>query len=230
MGYAKEQPTIETKIIFVISGGAKREKDYFKLLVRDGQIKRLKIAFVSKTGQGLLPKQMNTLAQDFLEKKRFQTETASYSINADDRLFLLQDMDEFEADIRGIFVDGQTEQTTWIISNPSFEIWLFYHKFDSTEGLLDEGRNKPVSERSQWLKHRLNELVPGGINPVNAFADIRTAIANSRKNYAEEGGMPQLYATQMYILAESVLNVLDNEFDEMLKRRENRTKMFLKGE
>lgn len=227
VGYAKEQPTVETQIIFVISGGAKREKDYFKQIIKDRKIKRLKIVFTSKDGQGLVPQQMNELAKDFVQQKRFRTETDSYSIDADDTLFMLQDMDEFEAEIKSIFHGERIAQTEWIVSNPSFEIWLFYHKFDSPKGILDEGVNKPLSERSQWLKRKLDDIVPGGINPVAIFTNIRTAIENSEKNYAEIDGLPMLYSTQMHVLAERILAVMGDEFDNMLKRREERLKDFL---
>lgn len=178
--YLKGEATIETKIVFIISGGDKREKDYFKMLMKDRHIRRLKIAFVSKKGQGLVPSQMFELAKEYLFNKRFVTETDSFSIDADDTLYLVQDMDEFEADIRAMFdKDDEIRQATWIVSNPSIEVWLFYHKFDTPKGYLDEGLKKPLSERSQWLKKKLDALVPGGINPINAFADIRIAIANS---------------------------------------------------
>lgn len=40
--YLKGEATIETKIVFIISGGDKREKDYFKMLMKDRHIRRLK--------------------------------------------------------------------------------------------------------------------------------------------------------------------------------------------
>lgn len=188
--YLKGEAAIETKIVFIISGGDKREKDYFKMLMKDRHIRRLKIAFVSKKGQGLVPSQMFELAKEYLFNKRFVTETDSFSIDADDTLYLVQDMDEFEVDIRTMFDKGdEIQQATWIVSNPSIEVWLFYHKFDTPKGYLDEGLKKPLSERSQWLKKKLDALVPGGINPINAFADIRIAIANSKANYKEYNGL-----------------------------------------
>lgn len=226
-GYAKEQPTVETQIVFIISGGAKREKDYFKQIIKDRKIKRLKIAFTSKDGQGLVPQQMNDLANEFIQQKRFRTETESYSIDTGDTLFMLQDLDEFESEIKKILRNERIAQTDWIVSNPSFEIWLFYHRFDTPKDILDEGINKPLSERSQWLKRKLDDIVPGGINPVTILANVRTAIENSKKNYSEIDGLPALYSTQMHILAERALAVLGDEFDDMLKRREERLKEFL---
>lgn len=229
--YLKGEATIETKIVFIISGGDKREKDYFKMLMKDRHIRRLKIAFVSKKGQGLVPSQMFELAKEYLFNKRFVTETDSFSIDADDTLYLVQDMDEFEADIRAMFDKGdEIRQATWIVSNPSIEVWLFYHKFDTPKGYLDEGLKKPLSERSQWLKKKLDALVPGGINPINAFADIRIAIANSKANYKEYNGLPDVYSTQMHILAEDILNTLGNEFDEMLQRRKEMAERFMRSE
>lgn len=229
--YLKGEATIETKIVFIISGGDKREKDYFKMLMKDRHIRRLKIAFVSKKGQGLVPSQMFELAKEYLFNKRFVTETDSFSIDADDTLYLVQDMDEFEVDIRTMFDKGdEIQQATWIVSNPSIEVWLFYHKFDTPKGYLDEGLKKPLSERSQWLKKKLDALVPGGINPINAFADIRIAIANSKANYKECNGLPDVYSTQMHILAEDILNTLGNEFDEMLQRRKEMAERFMRSE
>lgn len=228
--YSKGEAAIETKIVFIISGGDKREKDYFKMLMKDRHIRRLKIAFVSKKGQGLVPSQMFELAKEYLFNKRFVTETDSFSIDADDTLYLVQDMDEFEADIRAMFDKGdEIRQATWIVSNPSIEVWLFYHKFDTPKGYLDEGLKKPLSERSQWLKKKLDTLVPGGINPINAFADIRIAIANSKANYKEYNGFPDVYSTQMHILAEDILNTLGNEFDEMLQRRKEMAERFMRS-
>ena len=228
--YSKGEATIETKIVFIISGGDKREKDYFKMLMKDRHIRRLKIAFVSKKGQGLVPSQMFELAKEYLFNKRFVTETDSFGIDANDTLYLVQDMDEFEADIRAMFDKGdEIRQATWIVSNPSIEIWLFYHNFDTPEGYLDEGLKKPLSERSQWLKKKLDALVPGGINPINAFADIRIAIANSKANYKECNGLPDVYSTQMHILAEDILNTLGNEFDEMLQRRKEMAERFMRS-
>lgn len=229
--YLKGEATIETKIVFIISGGDKREKDYFKMLMKDRHIRRLKIAFVSKKGQGLVPSQMFELAKEYLFNKRFVTETDSFSIDADDTMYLVQDMDEFEVDIRTMFDKGdEIQQATWIVSNPSIEVWLFYHKFDTPKGYLDEGLKKPLSERSQWLKKKLGALVPGGINPINAFADIRIAIANSKANYKEYNGLPDVYSTQMHILAEDILNTLGNEFDEMLQRRKEMAERFMRSE
>lgn len=230
LDYSKGEATIETKIVFIISGGDKREKDYFKMLMKDRHIRRLKIAFVSKKGQGLVPSQMFDLAKEYLSNSRFITETDSFSIDSDDRLYLIQDMDEFETDIRSMLEKGdEIQQATWIISNPSIEVWLFYHKYNTPEGYLDEGLKKPLKERSQWLKHRLDELVPGGINPINAFADIRTAIANSKANYKECNGLPDVYSTQMFILAEDILGTLGNEFDEMLQRRKEMAERFMRN-
>lgn len=228
--YSKGEATIETKIVFIISGGDKREKDYFKMLMKDRHIRRLKIAFVSKKGQGLVPSQIFELAKEYLFNKRFVTETDSFGIDANDTLYLVQDMDEFEADIRAMFDKGdEIRQAIWIVSNPSIEIWLFYHNFDTPEGYLDEGLKKPLSERSQWLKKKLDALVPGGINPINAFADIRIAIANSKANYKEYNGLPDVYSTQMHILAKDILNTLGNEFDEMLQRRKEMAERFMRS-
>lgn len=51
--YTKGAPYKSTRIIFILSGGSKREKDYFRPLKTDEQIHSVKVAFRSKEGQGL---------------------------------------------------------------------------------------------------------------------------------------------------------------------------------
>lgn len=228
--YTKGEATIETRIVFVISGGDKRERDYFKMVMKDRNIRRLKIAFVSKAGQGLVPTQMFDLAKEYQSNTVFVTETERYNIATDDTIYLVQDVDEFGQEIRTLLKrQDEILQSKWIISNPSIETWLFYHKFDTPCGILDEGLDKPLNERSQWLKHKLDELVAGGINPINAFADIRTAIVNSKANYREHNGLPDVYSTQMYILAEDILGIMGDEFDQMLQRRKELAIKFMQN-
>lgn len=227
--YSKGAPYISTSMMFILSGGSKREKDYFKPLRTDGNIRSIRIAFRSKDGQGLKPYELKKLAEDFLNSKRFVTEDDnSYSMEEGDILYLLQDVDEFADEIKGYLPDTNARLPyQWIVSNPSFEIWLFYHYHDNPD-VLKDGISMSEHERSKWLKEYLHEIVPGGVKTIRALYNADAAIINSRKNYMESNGFPALYSTQMHYVVESVLSIMGNEFTEMKARQAERTEYYVK--
>lgn len=227
--YSKGAPFISIRIVFILSGGTTRERDYFRPLKSDSQVGSIKIAFRSKEGQGLKPYELKSLAEDFLNTKRFVTEdNNSFQIEDGDILYLLQDVDEFGDEIRGYLSNIDKQQPSqWIISNPSFEIWLFYHYYDSPE-VLHDGINMSEHDRSNWLKEYLNIIISGGVKTTQALYTAEDAIFNSRKNYDEKNGFPNLYSTQMHIVAESILSIMGNEFPEMKARREERVAYYKK--
>lgn len=226
--YTKGEPHLETTVVFILSGGSVREKDYFKPIKDDKQITNIKIAFRSKKGQGLKPYELIAIANDYLKSKIFITEdNLSYHIEDGDIIYLIQDVDEFGTEIKKhLASDYERSAIQWIISNPSFEIWLFYHHFDDP-AMLSEGLSKSEHDRSNWLKEYLHGIIPGGIKPMQALHSADVAINNSRKNYSEVDGFPNIYATQMHIVAERILEILGEEtYNEMNRRRQNRIALF----
>lgn len=229
-GYQKGEPVQDPSFIFIISGGEKREKDYFTLLRQDDGVgNRLKIVFVSKEGQGMPPEAMWKEAEECLDEGCLEEDGKVYSIIEGDKVYLLSDVDEYAPSLQRLLpICGEELCCQWIISNPAFEIWLFYHFFDSPEQLSD-CIDMEVKMRSQWLKRRLNELVAGGINPVQAIKNMPTAIGNSRKNYKEDKPLPKLFSTQMHIVAEHILLVTGDAFQKMLKLQHEKAKTFLEN-
>lgn len=56
--YRKTEGVLSTSLVFVLSGGEKRERDFLLELIRQRELHSLKIAFMSEKGQGLQPYQM----------------------------------------------------------------------------------------------------------------------------------------------------------------------------
>jgi hypothetical protein len=228
--YSKGEPHLDTAIVFILSGGSEREKNYFRPLKIDKHIKNIKIAFRSKKGQGLKPYELVSKASDFIKNKTFITEDGiSYHIENRDTIYLIQDVDEFGPDIKK-YLETNDENLSincnWIISNPSFEIWLFYHHYDNPSMLAD-GLDMSEHDRSNWLKEYLNKIIPGGVKSTQALHFANIAIGNSRKNYSEENGFPNIYATQMHLVAEKIIAILgENEYKAMNERRNARITFF----
>ena len=221
--YRKDDASVSTSILFVLSGGEEREKAYLKPI---DSAKKIVVAFKSKRNQGLKPKELDEIAQQIIKNHLFETETQTYHFENDDSLYILQDVDEFERDIQLILKDKVSKQIQWLISNPCFEMWLYYHYIDDEpKSLLSDMEVLTTAQRSQWLKHKLNYLVPGGINPTKALEHLQEAIDRSRRYYAEENAIPLLYATQMDKLAERIVALdsdkeIENYFVAQRKKQE----------
>ena len=119
----------DVRIIFILSGGEDRELNYFKMLKDDRHLQRIKVAFASKEGQGLNPTQLLEVAKKSVGSNKFTTKEATYRFEKDngDIIYLLQDIDQFEQEIRRLAAEEQPYCLRWVYSNPAFEMWLFYH-------------------------------------------------------------------------------------------------------
>ena len=221
--YRKDDASVSASIIFVLSGGEEREKNYFKSITK---IKSIVVAFKSKEYQGLNPYQLNTIVEETLKTHRFDTEIQSYHFQKDDKLFVLQDLDEFEHDLCKILPIQKSSQVQWLISNPCFEMWLYYHyKDEAPQSVLVEMESMTTKQRSKWLKARLNDIIKGGADPTKALEYVQEAISRSRKYYSEKNSIPLLYATQMDKLGEHIIALdtnkeIENYFRSQHEKRE----------
>ena len=203
--YRKEAGKLLPKSFFVIvSGGEKREKDYFKSKIIS-TFKQIKIKFIAKSDEGN-PERLLELAKD--EQNRYKTSQE----DEPDKIFIVSDVDHFMNKLLKIKSECTNLDISLIISNSCFEVWLYYGKFN----------NKPVDfkipadakEISQSFKTYLNSKVKGGIDPRKAIFDIRENIKNAKDNYSEDiNGIPELFSTNMFLLAEALLPLIQDDLD-----------------
>ena len=221
-GYEKTDGVMSYSIICVISGGEKRERDFLKTLIRQKDPHSLRVAFISKEGQGLQPYQMQEQWEEIQNTKTIAIDERNFQLDEMDKVFLLSDVDEFyEQLVRILESHGEEDQGEWIISNPCFEIWLYYCFCDKP--LEDFASIIPLSrkQRSQELKHLGHNIVTGGLNGIKAFEHMQAGIAHSIRNYAEDSNaIPVLFATQMHKMAQFLIDTMNRnrgEYDEFVK-------------
>ena len=223
--YQKPEGVLSSNLVFVLSGGEKKEKDFLRELIKQRRLHSLRVVFMSEKGQGLQPYQMNAKWLEIHKNGAFVIEGQTFHLDAMDEVFLLSDVDEFYDQLVQIMKETSAEcQGRWIISNPCFEIWLYYCYLSDPEHDLEQLIPLTVSERSQRLKSLGNILVPGGLNPCIAFERMNVGIENSEKYYCEdENAIPTLFATRMYEMARYLIDTLNryaNEYDEFVKYKE----------
>ncbi len=212
--------TLQPDLFIVISGGEKRERLYLEQLERQGY-QRLLIKFRSPQGKnsgrnqnhhlGSAPKDIYSYwLNHYNENQRcFSLDDKTYHLEDIDQIFLLTDLDNFRPQLKKLLSISPNAQYRWIISNPCFEIWLYYSYIDSspTEYLKEL---LPLSEekRPAKLKYLLSkfEETKGGADPRKAFLNINTAIINARKHNCavDKDNIPKLFCTQMDFLAEQI--------------------------
>ena len=233
-GYEKTDGVMSYSIVCVISGGEKRERDFLKTLIRQKDLRSLRVAFISKEGQGLQPYQMQEQWEEIQKTKTIAIDDRNFQLDEMDKVFLLSDVDEFyEQLVRILESHGKEDQGKWIISNPCFEIWLYYCFCDKP--LEDLASIIPLSpkQRSQELKHLGHNIVTGGLNGIKAFEHMQAGIAHSSRNYAEDSNtIPVLFATQMHKMAQFLVDTMNRnrgEYDEFVKRKQQQRQEWRSG-
>ncbi len=226
--YQKLDGVRDASLIFVISGGESTEKNFLKVLI-EKRLRTLRVLFMSENSQGLQPYQMQDKWDVIQKDGKFTIENKEYHLDSMDKVFLLSDVDEFYEQLVKI-TKKQINQGQWIISNPCFEIWLYYCSCNNPTQDLACLEQLACSHRSQKMKALGNTLVRGGgWNAIRAFEKMVDGIEHSKEHYAiDENGIPVLYATQMHEMAQYLLETLNgnkNEYFEYIKQVEtNRRK------
>lgn len=173
----------------------------------------------SEKGQGLQPYQMQEKWEQIRLTGEIKIESQLFHLDAMDKVFLLSDVDEFHNQLVKIFKGIQNEtQGKWIISNPCFEIWLYYCYLNNPEKDLECLKAESAATRSKKMKAMGNALVNGGLNPCLAFENMLDGIEHSIAHYAEDDCMvPVLYATQMHEMAQYLVDAMTRNADEYSK-------------
>lgn len=199
------------KAFFVlISGGEVREKDYFKIIAHQDKFKRIKLEFIADPLK-LSPDGMLELAE--YKKARYGS---SKNIDEEpDKIYLISDVDHFMTELLGIKPKCITEGFSLIISNPCFEVWLYYAYFDSLPSFrIPTDYLKISSKFKGWLP----SAIRGGIKTTRAILNIYPNIEHAKKNYKEDtNGIPDLFSTNMFELAEELLPLIEPELTGLIE-------------
>lgn len=220
--YSKTDGVLSPHLVFVLSGGEKRERNFLSTLIQQREIRSLRVVFMSENQQGLQPSQMQEMWKEIQSAREFEANGQTYHLKDIDKVFLLSDVDEFYEQLKKIFNDNaDAEQGQWIVSNPCFEIWLYYCYLNNPENDLKSLESKTFAKRSRELKRLLPELIPGGIHSRKAFEQMVTGIDNSLEHYkVDENSIPVLFATQMHIMAKYLVDTMNQNNNEYTNYRE----------
>lgn len=229
----------EPALFFVLSGGEKRERDYFRQLERQ-EITSLKLLFVSPQGQrsgqnsqshlGSSPRDMKTYWRNAYDVKTHEVTVndESFQVKGIDRVFFLTDLDNFRFELQELLAEEGDVPYRWIISNPCFEMWLYYsYCEEDPEEKLSTLSSLNEVKRPKHLKGLCSQLLLGGMDPRKAFKLINNALSRAKQydKGIDEDGIPCLFTTQMVEVAEQICKYIapkktgTNDFKEGLPQR-----------
>ncbi|WP_165157822.1 RloB domain-containing protein [Parabacteroides sp. ZJ-118] len=221
--YKKEDGTLSYSLVCVISGGTERERTFLNELERKHTFKTVDVIFVStKEGEGgLTPKMMLSAFEGIYQNGTIHTSGRSVKLDSVDVIYMFTDVDHYENELKEILGNSEKGSPIWIISNPNFEIWLYYCYRNNPYGDLKEVLEETPSQRSSKLK-MVNGTFNngGGLDTRKAFEHLKEGIAHSIEHYQETNGIPNILSTQMHIFAKDVLLRLGDEYKSFVQKKQ----------
>jgi hypothetical protein len=203
--YERRAPTKDGKLYFIFCEGEKRETTYFHFFNRLAS--QIIIQIVPIEGGKNSPMGLYHNACRNLSKSE-ETPNPFYTLNDDDEVWFIIDTDKWGNEINTLRAHVSRHQN-WFVgqSNPSFEVWLYYHF-----------RNrKPQRPVENW-KAYLNTIVPGGFDNRKPPVYMQTAIANAEANYSITGNIPNNMTTELFVLGRKILPLVKPDIDFLLNQ------------
>lgn len=217
--YSKKAPSKEASKIYIVCEGKETEKGYFEFF--EGLSSNLQLIIIPPA-DGTDPLKLLELA-----KSLFLSDTGRYSLDLrqHDQVWFAIDTDTWEREgkIQPLrdFCAGQNEKvashdeikpySAWNVtqSNPSFEIWLYYHFYEIPPAADD------INEYPSFKSYVHNKIM-GGFNHHKDPARIKDAIENSSKNFSRQAnGNPALFSTEQHLLGRQIIGFAGSEITKL---------------
>lgn len=201
-GYNRETPVElvrDYKLFAIACEGGKREPRYFNVFQHLS--KKIKVDVIEnyvtdeemfrKHETNSAPRWVLNRAMRYIEKNDLKDE---------DDLWFVIDKDRWaDSQIREL-ASYCDKYPNWhiVISNPCFEIWLYFHKKAEI--------NSSPSISCNDFKKEISNLEKGGYHPLKFIPDFQKAIVNAKANDSDVNHfMPKIKETKVYQLGEAIV-------------------------
>lgn len=201
--YERQEPLRDSRKIYIYCEGNKREFDYFRFFC--GLSSNVNIIPIPSKDGKTDPEKLMEAAQEEFGINSDVSPKYTLDVSQHDNVWFVIDTDLWGSKITDLrnFCKSQNaglDNETWYVSqsNPSFEIWLYYHKFSE----------KPVKndvDKYSSIKEFVDAQIPGGFDSRKHPAMIETAIQNAKATYEEENQVLKLYSTEVFKLGQVIL-------------------------
>jgi hypothetical protein len=213
--YEKVEPFKNAKKIYIFCEGD-REVNYLKFF--QGFASNIDIIPIPNENGKSDPTKLKAQAEKCLENN-----SVSLSKELADEVWFVIDTDRWNegnkiGELRNYVEDKQKTYDGWFVaqSNPSFEIWLYYH-FNSKRPIDSE------IEAAQSFKDFVATKIKGGFDNRSMPLEIQQATLNAENNFERENGQPKLYATEVFNLAKQIIKFTKAQLDQCLTDLKTKT-------
>lgn len=213
--FEREEPSEEAKSIFVFCEGSRREYDYFRYFKEIDSRINVEV-YKLHPHEDNSPRGLLNIAKDSIIKSEHNSEPR-YDFQDGDQVWLVFDIDPDKFDSREGQIHTILEEIDsmngWEIarSNPCFEVWLYYHTLSKPPELQN-----PLT-CSEW-KTCVNNAFSGGFDSRKHPLLIEDAVRNSKVNFKITGSELYPASTEVYIVGESILNIVQDKIQHARKR------------
>ena len=212
--FEKAAPSKDAQKIYVFCEGDTREKDYFDFF--EGLSSNLEIIPLAPYDHKSSPNNLMMYAESL-----FNGDSPTYQLDYQqkDMVWFVVDTDQWAEngliDMLREYCDKANDGNSYFAwrvaqSNPSFEIWLYYHVYENAPN------DKDVNEYSSF-KDFVNSKITGGFDSRSMPIYIEQAIVNSSHNFKKEEGSPAKYSTEVHFLANDIVKYSGRELQ--IKKR-----------
>jgi len=219
--YEKVEAKIDAKKVYIFCEGEDTEIKYFKYFQglssnidiipipnNNGKSDPLKlkanaiILFFGDEENEVIPKY--ELSKEYKDEVWFVIDTDRW--NEGNKIELLKE-----------FCDSQDKtRNLWNVvqSNPCFELWFYYHF----------NHNKPadnVIRNFNSFKEFVNSEIKGGFDCRSMPVELKSAIANSVKNFEMNNNQPAVFSTQVHNLGDVIVSFVGSQLDKAKEMTQN---------
>lgn len=213
--YEKVEPFKNAKKIYIFCEGD-REVHYLKFF--QGFASNIDIIPIPNENGKSDPTKLKAQAEKCLENN-----SVSLSKELADEVWFVIDTDRWNegnkiGELRNYVEEKQKTYDGWFVaqSNPSFEIWLYYH-FNSEKPIDSE------IEAAQSFKDFVATKIKGGFDNRSMPLEIQQATINAENNFERENGQPKLYSTEVFNLAKQIIKFTKVQLDQCLTDLKTKT-------
>lgn len=211
--YEKKPPSKSAKKLYIFCEGG-REEDYFRYF--QGLSSNLDIIPIPNENGKSDPLKLKQNA----EKCFFHdTETQQrYCLSKDygDQVWFVIDTDKWNDGnkiqlLKEYTANKNVPYEAWFVaqSNPSIEIWLYYHSF----------AEKPLQhevDAHTTIKEYVDFKIKGGFDTRKMPVEIQRAIVNAEANFESADGQPVLFTTEVFRLGMEIVGLCKSVIDSLL--------------
>lgn len=210
--YEKAEPSVDAKKLYIFCEGQNTEIMYFKYF--SGLSTSIDVIPIPNIEGKSDPTKLKENAMLVFQGDEDNPPKFELSPEYKDEVWFVIDTDRWnEGDkiniLKQFCEEKHCNENPWAVaqSNPSFELWLFYH-FNSEKPLDSE------IEKFNSFKEFVNSKIKGGFDNRTMPIELITAITNSKINFEYENDQPKVYSTEVHNLGEIIFSFVNTQLQK----------------